>query len=233
MRYTGIMSELLNRTQLPLFDLSDTVEDVLEIFPEVWQALEWMISPNIENRFRGLREILKLNAHRLSPIVAYILATCLDDADIDFRYEVVQAVGELFSGDSSGLQTSFEVKKQLKNYLGQMQKRKVFALLKVADYQPTSKENVAVLLKNYSYSGQILGDIFSDYKFPIEIRRQAVFFVGYLGFIETIQRLEKLEDKLEARLNGQKAMPFISKTSTEEVLLLPAIRKSLELLKTP
>lgn len=227
------MSEFLNHPQLTLFDLSDTVEDVLEIFPEVWKALEMVISSNVENRIQGLREIVRLNAHRLSPIVAYVLATSLDDPNIDFRYEVVQAVGELLSRDSSGLQIPIDVKLQVKYYLGQMRKMKVFALLQVADYQPSSIENVAVLLKNCSYSGQILGDIFTDYKLPIKIRRQGIYFAGYLGFIETVPRLEKLEDKIESRLNGQKAMPFVPKSSKEDILLLPTIRKSLELLKTP
>ncbi len=227
------MPKFDNQVQLELFDLSDTTEDVVELFPEVWQALESLISPDVENRFSGLKQLTKLNAHRLSPIVAYILTTCLDDENIDFRFNVVQTVGALLSRDGEGLLTPFEVKRRVKYSLGKMRQRKVFALLQVADYQPISQSNVALLLKACSFAGKILSDIFTDHKLPIEIRRQAIHFAGYIGFLETIPRLEKLAEKLEARMNGQRFMPFAPTTSSEESSLLPTLQTALLLLKSP
>ena len=227
------MSDSIHRTQLELFDLTATVEDVAELFPEIWQALESVVSPEVETRYRGLEIIRKRNAERLSPLVAYVLATRLDDEDIDFRLKVVQAVGGLFTSDVPGVLTSAEVIRIVKYFLGKMRQRNIFALLQVAEYQPSSREEVAKLLKACSYSGKIMADIFTDHKLPLEIRSQAINYVGYLGFMETIPRLERLREKLESRMNGQRSMPFVLKSGSEEINLLPNIRNSLVLLKSP
>lgn len=227
------MSDSIHRTQLELFDLAATVEDVAELFPEIWQALEMVVSPEVETRYRGLEIIRKRNAERLSPLVAYVLATCLDDEDIDFRLKVVQAVGGLFISDVPGVLTSAEVIRIVKYFLGKMRQRNIFALLQVAEYQPSSREEVAKLLKACSYSGKIMADIFTDHKLPLEIRSQAIYFVGYLGFMETIPRLERLREKVEGRMNGQRSMPFVLKSGSEEINLLSNIRNSLVLLKSP
>jgi len=227
------MSDSIHRTQLELFDLADTVEDVVELFPEIWQALEMVVSPEVEIRLRGLELIRKRNAERFSPLVAYVLATCLEDEDIDFRLKVVQSIGGIFTSEFPGFISLAEVKKIVKHYLSQMRQRKIFALLQVAEYQPSVREEVAQLLKACSYSGKIMADIFSDHKLPLEIRSQAIYFVGYLGFLETIPRLERLKERLESRINGQRSMPFVLKSGSEDVSLLPKIRTSLVLLKSP
>ena len=233
LRYTDRMSETYKQIQPELFKFSDTTEDVVELFPEVWKALELIISPYIEDRFRGYYKITELNAHRLSPIVAHILATCLDDEDIDFRLNIAQTVGGLLSHDEVGLITPIEVKQQLKYYLSKMRQRKIFALLQVTEYEPSSLTSVAALLKACSYAGNALSDIFSNHQLPIGIRRQAIKFSGLIGFLETIPRLEKLSERLETKMNGQRNMPFAPKKDPNESSLLPAIQTALKLLNTP
>jgi hypothetical protein len=227
------MSDPYKQIQPELFDFSDTAEDVLELFPGVWKALELLISPIVEDRVRGYYKIIELNAHRFSPIVAYILATCLDDEDIDFRLKITNTVGELLSSDEEGRVTPIEVKRQLKYYLSKMRQRKIFALLQVADYEPSSQSSVAALLKACSYAGNSLGDIFSNHKLPIAIRTQAIKLSGMVGFLETIPRLEKLMERLETRMNGQRKMSFAPAKDPMEKNLLPTINSALELLKSP
>lgn len=106
-------------------------------------------------------------------------------------------------------------------------------MLQVAEYQPSTQSEVALLLKACSHAGTVLGDIFSDRKLPIEIRHQAIYFSGLVGFLETIPRLERLEEKLLARMNGQRTMPFVASLDQDENGLLPTIQTALARLNSP
>ena len=57
--------------------------------------------------------------------------------------------------------------------------------------------------------------------------------IGRVGFLDALSSLERLENKLETRLNGQKTMPFAPPPSLDEADLLPAIRMALNSLRIP
>jgi hypothetical protein len=57
--------------------------------------------------------------------------------------------------------------------------------------------------------------------------------IGRVGYLDAIAALEKIENRLEARLNGQRAMPFASNPRSEESDLLPAIRETIDILRSP
>jgi len=232
MGYTYPMADPHVIPQPNLFDFSDSAAGVVELFPNVWIAMEELTSSNVEDRKAGLKRLISVNAHKLSPLVAYVLATCLTDPKIEFRYEIVQALGGLFFPDNS-IETSDQVKQSLKFYLSQMRRRRVYALLQVADYHPSSETNVAVLLKACSHAGGTLSDIFLDRKIPVEIRRQAINFAGIVGFLDAVPALEKLAGRLEARISGQKSMPFAPPIDSNEKSLLPAVQSVLSILSFP
>jgi len=219
--------------QPSLFDFADSAVGVAELFPTIWRALEQLTSPAISDRQTGLSQIIELDAQRISPLVAYVLATRLDDQDIEFRFKVVQVLGDLLSqGDSSAAPTP-EVKSTLKAYLAQMRQRKIYALLQVGDYHMPAGSSVAALLKACSNAGRVLADIFLDRSLPLEIRLQAIQFAGNVGFLDTIPGLEKLAARLEGRLNGQRSMVFIQENDSKEKSLLPAVQTALAILKAP
>jgi hypothetical protein len=227
------MSNPQSTIQPRLFDFSDSTSDVAELFPDVWGALECLTSPSVDVRLNGLRRLIELDAHRLSPLVAYVLVTHLDDQNIEFRFELVQALGSLLSRGDRSADTPEGVKQSIKTYLSQMRRRKIYALLQVAEHHPSAQSNVAALLKGCSNAGKVLADIFSDRKIPVVIRRQAIHFVGIVGFLDAVPRLERLAERLVARMNGQRLMPFAPPTDSAEKTLLPTIQTALTVLGFP
>jgi hypothetical protein len=233
LEYTNTMINPSSYFQPNLFDFTDLATDVAELFPAIWGALEGVASAELVERQAGLDQLVELDAHRLSPLVAYVLVTRLDDANLEFRAKVVQALGSLLSPGEAASFTPDEVKKTLKAYLSRMRQRRIYALLQVAEFQPSSQTHVAALLKGCSNAGKILADIFSDRKIMNEIRRQAINFVGIVGYLEAVPRLASLAERLESGANGQRSMSFAAPTDPEDLSLLPTVQAALMVLNSP
>ena len=57
--------------------------------------------------------------------------------------------------------------------------------------------------------------------------------IGKVGYLDALPALARLEGRVEARLFGQKAMPFASHEKPNEAELLPAIQDALRVLRAP
>ncbi|MCJ7700907.1 MAG: hypothetical protein MUO62_04945 [Anaerolineales bacterium] len=227
------MMNTSEKLQPELFDFYDSVPGVAELFPSVWTAAEKLTSADVKERESGLDQLIDLDAHRLSPLIAYLIATCLADPDIEFRYKVVQTIGGLMlRGEKYGIPTE-RVKQSLKNYLSQMRRRRIFALLQVSEYHPSAESSVVALFKGCSHAGKTLSDIFLDRKIQLEVRRQAIRFSGMVGFLDAVPGLEKLAARLEVRMSGQRSMPFATPIDQHEKSLLPTVQTALAILNFP
>lgn len=222
-----------NLSQPALFDSTDTATGALEFFPEVWTATEKLTSPDLMVRRDALDRLIVLDAPRLSPLVAYLVATRIFDPDLELRFKVVDVLGKILSPRETGKLAPPAVRVHLKEYCVEMGSRGFENLLEVADVYPESELKVAAILNLCSQSGETLAAIMSDRNFPIEIRRQAIIFIGRVGFLEAIPALEKFEGRLESRINGQKSMPFAPPSKMDEYSLLPVVQTTLTLLKEP
>ena len=220
-------------SQPMLFDFADTATGAIEFFPEVWTATEKLTSPDSMMRRDGLDRLIVLDVPRLSPLVAYLVATRIFDPDLELRYKVVDVLGKILSPRETGKLAPPAVRLHLKGYCLQMGERGFIHLLEVADAYPESESKVAALLNLCSQSGETLANIMSERRIPLEIRRQAIIFIGRVGFLEAIPALEKFESRLESRKNGQKSMPFAPPSAADENSLLPVIQATLTLLKEP
>lgn len=220
---------------LDLFIFDDESIGSLELFPEVWKAMEQLISEDINERKLGIETIEESNALRLSPIVAYYTATRLHEPDIDLRFRIVQVLGGLLRSGDDGDVTPKEVRHAVKHYLMLQRRRGIWNLLEVAAKYMVSEPNVKALIALNPFAGEILGDIFSDRRAPQDIRHQAIVFAGLVGFLETIPVIERLIDRLESKANGQSRMAFMRNhySTADEGELLPIARATLELLKEP
>jgi hypothetical protein len=218
--------------QLPLFVLEESKGNV-ELFPAVWSAVEDLTLSDPKVRWDALDRLLSLNAQRFSPIVAYILVTRLAEPDLALRARIVQALGEVLVPDAEGQPAPDEVRKSLAYYLSHMRTRRIYSLLQVAAYDPDLMGHVARLLDPCPFAGSHLLDILSDFKAPMEIRQQAADMIGRVGYLDALPALDRLAAKLEARLNGQKSMPFAPPSMGAEQDLLPAVRRAIDLLRAP
>ncbi|MBN1667775.1 MAG: hypothetical protein JW862_11830 [Anaerolineales bacterium] len=217
--------------QSRLFDFSDpTASNTLELFPEVWQATEALAAPQPEQRRAALERLIELDAIRFSPLAAYVLATRLIDPDLALRQQVVSILGEIYAAQEE--HSSPEVVRQhIRGYLLQLSRRGLLPILEVAQADPATESAVAGLLNASPQVGDLLAEVIADRKVNLELRRQAIYFIAKVGYLQAIPALERLQERIEMRLNGQKVMPFVSTYDLDEASLLSTVQATLAILR--
>jgi hypothetical protein len=226
------VNPITNLQSSDLLELKETTLSRLDFLPVVWEAAAALISPELETRFSGLRRLEETNAVRHHPLVSYLLTTRIVEPDIELRTRVIKALASAFS-DGDGYTTSEAVRLYLRTCLGGMRVRQIFALLQVADFDPSVEPMVAALLSYCSFAGGHLSEILLNRQSPLTIRKRAVHFIGRIGFLDALPCLERLENRLESRLNGKRSEVDYMFDENEEVSLLPLIQDTLSLLRAP
>lgn len=216
--------------QPQLFSVEEGIEQI-ELFPEVWSAAEKLISPELHLRWEGLEGLLELNAPRYSPLILYMLCTRIVEPDIDLRARIIEALGDVAQSDKHGNPAPGNVRLILINYLSRIRTRQIYDLLQVLVDYPSLEEHVTRLLNVCSFASNQLVEIINDRKKPVNIRQKAIRVIGIIGYVEAIPALDRLSARLEARMNGQKAMSFAPPTDNPELELLAATQEALESLR--
>lgn len=214
----------ISSLQLPLFVYGEPTANILEVLPAVWSATESLASPDAVTRHHGIDTLVDLGVQRVSPLVAYMVATCLNDPDIYIRRRVAYILADLLINDPGVSQTPDPVRKTVTNYLHNMREETIFGLLEVAVMDPLVEKSIYHLFNTCPYAGRYLGDILSQYKNPLPIRQKAIYYVGMVGYTEVLPVLERLLNRLEARLNGQYAMTFAPPSQKSDDGIIPDLR---------
>lgn len=218
--------------QPQLFLVEESI-GTIELFPTVWGALEDFTKPDLELRRDALQILIDLDAPRYSPVVAYFLVSKITEPDLDLRLQIIETIGRVLSTDENGYPAPQEVRGSLHLYLSTFRTRQIYALLEASAEDKSLEDFVSRLLDACPFAGNHLIDLLDDRKMPIEIRKQAAVMIGTVGFLDALPALDRLHARIEARLHGQKAMPFAPEISASEAELLPVIHKSLNLLRAP
>ena len=224
---------LMKIDQPPLFDLGDSSSGAVELFPAVWNAVEALVSLEPSIRLAGILQITQLDAARLSPAVAYLIASRITDADLEVRGGVINLLGRILSPVTGQQAATPIVRQQLTAYLAQVHTREVFALLQAVEFNNALEGQVGAVFNNCPYAGNHLAYILSDRKIQLSIRKQAAYYLGKVGYQDAIPALERIEARLAARMNGQQAMPFAPPDRDDETSLLPSIQIALKALLSP
>lgn len=210
--------------QLPLFLYGEPVKSIVELFPAVWKATEQLTSPDSITRQRGIDALLEMGAQKVSPLVAYMIATCLNDPDLYIRRRVAFILADLITTELNGRQTAEEVRLTVTNYLHNMREATVFGLLEVAVADPQADQAIYHIFNACPYVGKYLGDMLMEWKNPLTLRQKAIYFIGCVGYLEALPVLERLRNRLEARQNGQYAMEFAPPAIKSDDDLMPYLR---------
>jgi len=201
-----------------------------EHFSSLWKSVENMAAQKSKTRHEALDELLKVNAPRLSPLVAYILASRLKDPDLSIRARIVETLANVLRLDENGNPAPDQVRNYLAAYLSQLEQSVVVAILKVGVSERETKSHIAKLLNFCPTAGKYLCKILADRSCNIEIRQLAVYFIGLIGFVEALPALERLYNRIESRQDAQKIMPFAPPTIAGEALLLAEIKATISIL---
>jgi len=210
--------------QLPLFVYGESITEVVELFPAVWKATEAVTSPDSTIKHRGMDALLDVGAQRVSPLVAYMIATCLNDPDIFIRRRVMYILADILVGEQNGRRALDEVRKVVTHILSRMNEITILGLLEVSVADEQSDRAIFQLLNMCPYAGKHLGEIVSQWKHQVPIRQKAVYFIGMVGYLEALPILEKIYNRLEARQNGQYLMEFAPASTKSDDALLPYLR---------
>ena len=223
----------LDMGQLALFEAAEASRARLELYPAVWGAADALTSPDETLRRNGLEELSRLGAARYSPLVVYVLATRLSEANLEMRVKVVELLAQVLLPDAEGKYAPHPVRLTLGQSLAQMRTRQVFALLQAVEAAPQAWDAVVRLLGECSYAGNHLAEIFSNRSLPMWARKMSIAMCGEVGFLSSLPSLERLAGRLEARQSGQQSMPFLPKDAGDEMELLPVLRQAIERLHAP
>jgi len=214
--------------QLPLFVYGEPAAKIDELLPTVWSATEALASPDATTRHHGIDALLELGVQRVSPLIAFMIATCLSDPDIYIRRRVAYILGDLIINEPVISQTPENVRKTVTNYLHNMREDTIFGMLEVAAIDPLVEKSIYYLLNACPYAGKYLGEILAQWKNPLPIRQKAVYFVGLVGYVEVLPVLERILNRLEARQNGQFAMSFAPPSIKSDEDILPNLRIAIQ-----
>jgi hypothetical protein len=196
----------------------------------VWGAAEALTSPDLETRHVGLRQLVDQDAVRHYPLIAYLLISRLAEPDIALRAQVVEALADVVIPNGHGEPADAPSFPILTTHLTEMRTRQIYALLQVADFDKSSEAKVVGLLDYCSFAGGHLADILTNRMIPLTLRKQAVHFIGRMGYLDAAPTLERMAARLESRCNGRSELAEID---SEDVALLSLIRSALDLLRAP
>jgi hypothetical protein len=222
-----------NLAQPMLFELTAGKTSALELFPKVWGAAEAIVDANVNNRRSGLETLAKMRAVQLSPLVAYLVCTRLTEPDLELRMLIVDMIGKALLQDEYGEQTLDEVRRALLFHLGHIDLNHIMAIVETATHNPILDASIAAILKSCLKSGDYLIDIALDRKNGVNLRKQAIYFLGRVGYVDSTPSLERLILRLESRVNGQQSLPFTQVETTDEVELLPILKSVYAILQAP
>jgi hypothetical protein len=114
-----------------------------------------------------------------------------------------------------------------------MRTRQVYAMIQTLIYHPDLTPQIIRLFLACPYAGNHLIEIVNSRKVPLEIRQQAIWLIGEVGYLDAIPTLERMQIRMESRLNGQQAMPFAPPVGIDDSELLPGVKTTLALLRSP
>ncbi len=221
----------ISNLQLPLFDYGEPAANIQEVLPAVWGATEALAATDALTRHHGIDALVELGVQRASPLVAYMMATCLGDPDIYIRRRVVYILSDLLINEPTGSQVAEQVQKTVMNYLHNLQEEAIFRLLEVAAMDPLAEKCVYHIFNATPQAGSYLGEILAQYKNPLFIRQKAIYYVGWVGFTEALPVLERQLNRLEARQNGQYAMSFAPASSKSDDEMMGSLRIAINQLR--
>lgn len=198
---------------------------------DVLYALEELVGPQVQTRTHGLEQLLALDAHRRSPVVAAILANRVGEPDIDLRLEIVKALAMVLRPDLDGTRALDSVRCWLRYTLGRMRRRETYALLQIIVISPENLDPVCQVLDACSFSGVALVQILADRNVDVAIRIAAAKAIGRIGFLEAEPVLQRLGQRLARRKAGQMEMAFAPIPNHEAQALLPEVINALHALE--
>jgi len=219
---------LVGVNQSSLQNYPDTPFLAFEQGLDFWKAAQDLIHPELEVRRQGLNQLTALGAASHSPLLAYILVSRLAEPDLALRACIVRELSSLLNLPFNGNQAVNEVLYFLKTNLSQLRHNQIMSLLYLVEADPQTYPDVTKIISQCSYAGDHLSEILADRHVELPVRQVAARLVGDIGYLSAVSTLERLETRLQSRLNPSK---MLMDRPNGDTALLPSIKEALNKLK--
>lgn len=194
--------------------------DLLEKF---WSVLGGLIAPDPGLRSQALDELGGLEGFPHQPLLVFGLATRLIDPDLEVRSQAVKLMGSILAGEGSTPDIGEDSLAHLSAYLAGFNAEQYVMLLEVSAAYLAGEEAVGNILRVSSFAGRFLRGIVNNRKLPVDIRQQAVFFCGEIGFLDTAATLKNLVERIEKHRDRAGIKPGSRAKTDQEALYLQAV----------
>jgi hypothetical protein len=198
-----------------------------KLLPDLWVLAEGLADPDDEKRLEALQDPLLQSSARRSPLIAQMLVARLFDQGASNRSVAIKLLAKVLDRDEKGEYPPARVRSAVLQALTQFGPTVISTLVLAAVEDNSSADAVGTLVNVIPNAGKVLKEIASDRGQAIELREGAIILIGKIGFIDAVQELERIRNRIESRMNGQRMMPFAPPAREDEEKLLPEIRKVL------
>jgi hypothetical protein len=223
----------VNVEDTDLLELENLDSGRFEFLPLIYDAAEAMISADRMVRWSGVERLIELQAGRVSPLVGYLLATRLEEPDLELRAMVVKALARILDKDDQGHLPKTAVYQSVVGFMSRIRTRTVFSILQAVDFDPSIEPMAVKLLSNCSFAGTHLADIMANRNAPMAIRKQAVHFIGRIGYLDALASLERQATRMESRRIGNNGFSSDNSDGDDEADLLAVMKETLDMLRMP
>jgi hypothetical protein len=201
-------------------------------------AGEMFVSPHVEERRRGFAILFGSEAARRSPLTPQLLASRVDEPDLQLRVQIVQALADYFEIRGREYRYPPEVRAVVAGHLRRFDRAHILALLDLLRARHAERgavklrpESLVRLMERVPNASAHLTRLAGDRTVNLGLRGAAIELIGQVGFTDALPTLEGLVARLEGRRAGQMAMTFAPADHPDEQRLLPALRETLRLLR--
>jgi hypothetical protein len=216
----------VNQTNLQNF--SSTPFFAVEQSVEFLKATQDLIHPELEIRRSGFDMLTASGAATNSPLLAYLLVSRLAEPDGSLRARIVRELSSLLDLPFNGNRAVNEVIYFLKSNLAQLRHNQIIALLDLVKFDEENYPYVSKVISQCSHAGDHLSEILADRQAELSTRQVATRLIGDIGYLSALSTLERLETRIESRLNATSA---VADRPSADTALLPSIRDALFKLK--
>jgi hypothetical protein len=197
---------------------------------ELWQQMEALFAPDPVLRDQALDDLSRSGIFKHTALGFYLLATRISDPDLEVRFHVIQELGRLLDPGSGEQRADTQALTHVQDYFSRIQTGQLVDLLETADRYLSAEDAVTHILRLCSFAGTGLSAIINDRKLPFPIRRQAIYFSGQAGFLETEPTIRNLVERMDRGRSRKK--PGTHDSAREEEMLYNFAVSALERLGT-
>lgn len=197
-----------------------------------WTAAEMFVSAHVEERRRGFAILNGSEAARRSALTPHLLASRVDEPDLELRAEIVQALADYFEIRGREFRYPPELRGAVTAAVRKFDRAEIQALLELHHAAREGRlalrpEALVRLWERLPTASPTLTRLAGERGWPLPLRQAAIEAIGQVGFTDAAPVLEGLLARIEGRRAGQLTMLFAPSDWPEDQALLPALRDTL------